>query len=152
MNIRCSGTPSFSETWIWAKLGGLAMMASATKGLFDGSYLSSTLSPVSSFSNLEKLGAGPNPLPVSMQDLQQPSIICSMPFLRLVTSPLFKASKPGISPGFLTIKAISSAGSPPILKNSRPFSSTNFSKTGCVAIRTRWWYVSLKTLPNAING
>ena len=37
VNMIWRGMPSFSAQWIWAKLGGLAMMQSATKGLAAGS-------------------------------------------------------------------------------------------------------------------
>lgn len=33
VNIKCSGTPSFSAQCMWPKLGGFAMMASAMNGL-----------------------------------------------------------------------------------------------------------------------
>ncbi len=36
-NIMCSGMPSASAQWMWPKVGGLAMTASATKGLAEGS-------------------------------------------------------------------------------------------------------------------
>lgn len=75
-----------------------------------------------------------------------------MPFRRLVISPLFRASMPGMRPGFFTMKAMSSAGSPPMLKNSSPFSSTNFWKVACVASRTLWPYVSFNTFPSATKG
>jgi hypothetical protein len=45
------GMPSFSAEWIWAKLGGLAMMQSATKGLAAGSE-------PGSFPGLRKVIAG----------------------------------------------------------------------------------------------
>ena len=88
----------------------------------------------------------------SAQDLQQPSIISAMPLRLLPTSPSFSDFIPGMRPGFLTIKAISSAGSPPMLKNSKPFSSTNFLNVPCVARRTRCPYVFLRTRPSARNG
>ena len=99
-------------------------MASATKGL--------AVSFIQSFqSDLVEFEASmPVPSPASMQDLQQPLMISSIPLRRLPTSPFRSESKPGMSPGFLTMNAMSSDGSPLMLKNSRPFSSTNFWKTG----------------------
>lgn len=44
----------------------------------------------------------------------------------------------GMRPGFLTMKAISSVGSPPMEKNSRPEARTKDLKVACVATRTRW--------------
>ena len=75
-----------------------------------------------------------------------------MPLRRLPTSPLRRVSIPGIRPGFFTMKAMSSAGSPPMLKNSNPFSSTNALNVGWVASRTRCPYRSCKVLPKATNG
>lgn len=79
-------------------------------------------------------------------------MISSIAFLRLPTSPDLSESNPGISPGFFTMKAISSWGSPPMLKNSNPFSSTKDWKTGCVASRTLCPYVDFNVFPRAMNG
>ena len=149
MNIKCKGIPIFSAIWTWAKLGGFAIIASATKGASVG--LMFMLMPAEKLSSLSRT-RGPRPSPASMQDLQQPKTISSIPFLRLPTSPLFKDSMPGISPGFLTMNAISSDGSPPMLKNSSPFSSTKLWNVGWVATRTRWPYVAFKIFPRATNG
>lgn len=97
---------------MWAKLGGFAMIASATKGL-------------------------PESWSASMHAFQQPSIISSIIALFFWISPERRASMLGNSPGFLTIyykrvrleisciarleslTAIKAAGSPPIGKNSK---------------------------------
>lgn len=142
--------PSFSAQCKCPKDGGFAMIASATKGFRSCSGNWSSM-PIHS-STVCLRGSTPSPLPVSMHDLQVPRRISAMPFLLLPTSPLRRVSKPGIRPGFLTMKAISSAGSPPMLKNSSPFSMTKSLKVGCVANRTRWPYVSLSTFPSATNG
>lgn len=146
----CRGIPSFSAQCKCPKLGGFAMMASATKGLRSCSGSWSSI-PIHS-STVCFRGSTPRPLPVSMHDLQVPRKISAMPFLLFPTSPLRNVSKPGIKPGFLTIKAMSSAGSPPMLKNSSPFSMTKSLNVGCVASRTLWPYVSLSTLPRATKG
>ena len=138
VNIKCNGIPSFSAQWTWAKLGGLAIMASATKGFVAGS--SSRPIPLSKLVRISMLSsviAMPVPSPVSMHDLQHPCTISYIPFRRLPTSPDFRESIPGIRPGFFTMKAMSSAGSPPILKYSNPFSSTKPLKVECVASLTR---------------
>lgn len=117
VNIRCNGTPNFSAQWIWPKLGGFAMIASAINGLLPRppTPLKSGVYDVPS----------PGSIPVSMsvsfrwritevvvdewsylQALQPPRSISHIPFLRLLTSPLLKLSKPGIKPGFLTMNAI----------------------------------------------
>ena len=76
--------------------------------------------------------------PSSTQLLHAPSNTSIIPLLLLLTSPFFKLSTPGTKPGFFTINAINSPGSPPIEKNSTPgTSSTKDLKTGWVAIRTR---------------
>ena len=121
VNIRCKGMPNFSAQWMCAKLGGFAMMAWAMKGFTFGVPSGSSLTS-----------------PSSAHDLQQPCRISAMPLRLLPTSPSLSDFMPGMRPGFLTIKAISSAGSPPMLKNSKPFSSTNFLKVPWVARRTRW--------------
>ena len=129
------------------------MIASATKGLAAGSpSMAMALSRLLRLSNCSSEILIPVPSPISMQDLQQPSTISYMPFLRLPTSPLRSESIPGIRPGFFTMKAMSSAGSPPMLKNSRSFSSTKPLNVGCVANRTRWPYFSLNTFPKATKG
>ena len=74
---------------------------------------------------------------VSAQDLQQPWRISAMSLRRLPTSPSFSDCIPGMRPGFLTMKAMSCVGSPPMSKNSSPFSSTNFLNVPCVARRIR---------------
>jgi len=112
------------------------MMASATNGRSRGSPGRMEYSSTVSSRGCWRTG-GPRPFPASMQDRQQPMSIVWMPWRLLVISPLLRASNPGIKPGFLTIKAMSSAGSPPMLKNSSPLSSTNFWKVGCVASLTR---------------
>lgn len=111
------------------------MMASATNGFLSCSGSCSSM-PIHS-STVCLSGSTPRPLPVSMHDLHVPRKISAMPFLLLPTSPLHSVFIPGIRPGFLTIKAMSSAGSPPILKNSKPFSMTKSLNVGCVASRTR---------------
>ena len=57
----------------------------------------------------------------------------------------------GMRPGFFTMNAISSAGSPPIGKNSSPDLRTNERKVSCVAIRTRW-PVAWRAVPRARKG
>ena len=89
---------------------------------------------------------------VSAQDLQQPWRISAMSLRRLPTSPSFSDFIPGMRPGFLTMKAMSSAGSPPMSKNSSPLSSTNFLNVSCVARRIRWPNLSLSSWPSATNG
>lgn len=74
-----------------------------------------------------------------------------MPFRLFPTSPSFNDFIPGIRPGFLTINAINSVGSPPMSKNSNPFSSTNFLNVPCVARRTRCPYF-MSSRPRATNG
>ena len=152
VNIRCNGMPSFSAQWQCAKLGGFAMIASATNGFafaFPRTEIPLSKPPSELPTSI--------PLPASIHDLQQPLNISYIPFRRLPMSPFRTVSNPGIlvmldfmgkqmspndgrthSPGFLTIKAMSSAGSPPMLKNSSPFSSTKSLNVGCVARRTRW--------------
>jgi hypothetical protein len=126
------------------------MIASATKGFLSCSGSCSSM-PIHS-STVCLSGSTPRPLPVSIHDRQVPRRISAMPFLLLPTSPLQSVFMPGIRPGFLTMNAMSSAGSPPMLKNSRPFSMTKSLNVGCVASRTRWPYVSFSTLPRATNG
>jgi hypothetical protein len=152
VNIICSGIPIFSAIWTCAKDGGFAIIASAINGWSVGA--ASRLMPPSKPRMLSVLllAGAPRPSPASIQDLQHPRTISSIPFRRLPTSPLFKESNPGMRPGFLTIKAMSSAGSPPMLKNSKPFSSTKPWNVGCVANRTRCPYVLFKTLPSATKG
>lgn len=84
---------------------------------------------------------------------QKPWNISNMESRFLPISPALTVETDGISPGFLTIKAISSAGSPPTEKNSRPEScSTNSLKAGCVAIRTRCPCSSLRSFPSFKKG
>src|ERR1700722_4166430 len=129
VNIRCRGMPNFFAMCICAKLGGFAMMASATNGFSNGlppMPLSKLALPSSRLSEASM----PVPSPASMQDLQHPVIISYIPALRFPMSPFLSESIPGIRPGFLTMKAMSSAGSPPMLKNSKPFSVTKSRKVG----------------------
>src|ERR1700748_3561463 len=109
VNIICSGTPNLSAQCTCAKLGGLAMIASATNGR---DVASSTVIPDASFDIQSPIEASeastPLPSPASMQERQHPLIISAIPLRRLPTSPLRRVSKPGIRPGFLTIKAINS--------------------------------------------
>lgn len=137
VNIICRGIPSFCAQWICAKLGGLAMIALAMNGFLRGAPLLSCESLTSS---------------LSAHDFQHPSRISAMPLRRLPTSPSRRDFTPGMRPGFLTMNAISSAGSPPMSKNSRPFSSTNVLKVRWVANRTRWPYSFFSTWPSATKG
>lgn len=115
------------------------MIASATKGClspiilrFDTSFSSS----------VTLIHARQNPWNISYMESR---------FLPI--SPALTVEMDGISPGFLTIKAISSAGSPPTEKNSRPESrSTNSLNAGCVAIRTRCPCSSLSSFPSFRKG
>ena len=88
----------------------------------------------------------------SMHDLQQPSSMTYVSFRCSLICPFAIVLKAGNSPGCFTMKAMSFAGSPPMLKNSSSFSSTKSLKIGCVAIRTRWFHFFFKTRPNATNG
>ena len=129
------------------------MIASATKGFVDESP--SIPIPLSRLERLSRCSSDaliPVPSPSSMQDRQQPCTISYIPLRRLPTSPLRRESIPGIRPGFLTMNAMSSAGSPPMLKNSRPFSATNFLNVSWVASLTRCPYVFFRTLPKAMKG
>src|ERR1700744_2872680 len=112
VNIRWTGIPNACAQWICAKLGGLAMIASAT----NGSWVSGSS---------------------SMHDLQQPSSISATMTCFFLISPSRSVFICGIRPGFLTMYAMSCAGSPPMGKNSRYDSFTKFSKTLWVAMRTR---------------
>lgn len=47
VNMMWRGTPSFSAQWMWAKLGGLAMIASATNGLEEPAVLAESIGPLS---------------------------------------------------------------------------------------------------------
>ncbi|KAI6751097.1 hypothetical protein HG530_014011 [Fusarium avenaceum] len=59
---------------------------------------------------------------------------------RLPMSPALTVSRVGIKPGFLTMKAISSEGSPPTEKNSRPESfSTKSRNAGTLPIFKKGW-------------
>lgn len=62
VNIICKGIPSFSAQWMCAKLGGLAMMASAMKG---GALPSSKSSPLIHCSVVLSEASDPVPSPVS---------------------------------------------------------------------------------------
>ena len=132
-------------------------MQSATKGFDAAAAAASGVICFGSFVfihsvTVSSVTATPVPSPASKQERQQPRIISAMLFRLAPISPFRRESNPGMSPGFLTINAMSSEGSPPMLKNSSPFSSTNSLKVGCVARRTRWPYVSLRTLPSATKG
>lgn len=104
------------------------MIASATKGF--GSFCDSNWFEESR--HMESI-----PSPASMQERQHLFKTSRIAFRLCSTPPLRTVSKLGTRPGFLTMNAISSAGSPPRLKNSRPKSSTKDLEVGCVAIRTR---------------
>lgn len=78
VNIKCRGMPKASAQCIWAKLGGLAIIASATNGMF-----------------VSKSG--------SIQDLQQPSSMVYTILRFCEISPLMIVSNFGIIPGFLTM-------------------------------------------------
>jgi len=127
VNIKCTGIPNFCPQCTWAKLGGFATITSATNGaslpVLIFPFLTSSKSHI--------------PSPSSIQDLQQPTIILATIFRCLATSPPLRTSKLGSNPGLRTMYAMSSCGSPPMLKKSRPFCSTNDLKMGWVAIRTR---------------
>lgn len=142
VNIKCTGIPNFCPQCTWAKLGGFATIKSATNGaslpVFGFPFFTSSKSHV--------------PSPSSIQDLQHPTIILATIFRCLATSPLLRTSKLGSSPGLRTMYAMSSCGSPPMLKNSRPFCSTNDLKMGCVATRTRCLQVDFRAWPRATKG
>lgn len=139
VNIICNGMPNFCAQWICAKLGGFAIMAWAMKGdFFTPPFVSLLLSSLASSA--------------SAHDFQQPSRISAIPLRLLPTSPSFSDFIPGRRPGFLTIKAINSVGSPPISKNSKPFSSTNFLNVPWVAKRIRWPYLLFNSRPRATKG
>jgi hypothetical protein len=110
-------------------------MASATKGCGSRGRADIGLSP-------SRLGSGESessiPLPVSKHERQQARMMLRMALRLRCISPCRSASSFGIRPGFLTMYAINSAGSPPMLKNSSPCSSINRWKIGCVATRIRW--------------
>lgn len=125
VNIKWSGKPSFSAQCKCANEGGLAMIASATNGI--GSFR--TPDALGSFCAPKILDGSvasvSSPFPASKHERQHPRRISRMTLRRFCTSPLRTVSKLGISPGFLTMNAISSAGSPPMQKNSKPKSSIN---------------------------
>ena len=134
VNIRWSGIPSFSAQWTCANEGGFAMMAFAMNGL-DASMLSACAAGRLS----------------SKQERQHPSMISRISDRFSLIWPVLIVSNFGRSPGFLTIYAISFFGSPPISKNSSPWSSTNCLKSACVAIRIRC-PTCLRATPKATNG
>lgn len=71
------------------------------------------------------------------QERQHPSSILDTALVCFsMTSPRIDSIF-GMTPGFLTIYAISSAGSPEMLKNSMPYPSTKPLNTGWVAGRIR---------------
>src|ERR1700755_3568141 len=78
VNIRCNGIPNTCAQCKCAKLGGFAMMASATNGRAE-------------------MGSG------SIQELQKPFSISPTIFLFSFTSPAFRLCILGINPGFLTM-------------------------------------------------
>lgn len=102
------------------------MIASARNGCSEGSSL-----PYTPAVYLRR------PFPGSMHDLQQPSRISAISLRRLLISPSATAFIDGIREGFFTMNAMSAAGSPPMLKNSKPLLSTKSLNTGWVARRTR---------------
>ena len=81
-------------------------MASATKGL----YASIMVRFAGSFSSSVAL----------IQARQNPWNISNIESRFRPTSPALTVDNDGMRPGFLTMKAISSAGSPPTEKNSSP--------------------------------
>jgi len=127
VNIKWTGIPKACAQCKCAKLGGFAIIASATKGSLV-------------------LGSG------SIHDLQHPSSISKIILRLRVISPPRKDARLGMIPGLLTmylwlsldfvalivqeiLTAINSSGSPPIAKKSRPASLTKLSNTSCVARR-----------------
>lgn len=85
------------------------------------------------------------------QDRQHPSSILDMALVCFsMTSPRIDSIF-GMIPGFLTMYAVNSAGSPEMLKNSMPYPSTKLLNTGWVARRMRCpnWF-SLRA--RATNG
>ena len=128
------------------------MMASATNGLestVGGCVLEFI---VDGRANLSFGSSQSVPSPASIHDLQQRVRVSDISFRHLLTSPWHSDLYPGINPGFFTINAISAAGSPPMLKNSKPFSSTSCLKIGWVAILTRWPCFSFNTWPSDTKG
>lgn len=117
-------------------------MASATKGF-------ASLRDAVTSEGSRNMGS--SPFPASIHARQHLLKISRIAFRLFCTSPLRIVSKLGIRPGFFTMYAISSAGSPPRLKNSRPKSSTNAWKVGWVAIRTRCPNC-LSVRPREMNG
>lgn len=91
------------------------------------------------------------PSPASIHDRQHPPIIFLISWRRRPIAPWNSVSIFGISFGLCTMKDISSAGSPPILKNSRPCCLTKSRKIRCVARRTRW-PCCFKAFPRTIKG
>ena len=78
VNMRCRGTPKVCAQWMWAKLGGFAIIASAMNGV-----------PVS--------GSG------SIQDRQHPLSIAAIIFRFFEISPLSMVFISGIMLGLLTM-------------------------------------------------
>ena len=86
-----------------------------------------------------------------MHDLQHPYMISFISRRRFWIAPLRIVLKAGMRDGFLTMKAISSSGSPPMQKNSNSASSTTSRKARWVANRTRC-PCAFSSFPNAMNG
>lgn len=118
------------------------MIASATKGF---GFLRD------SNSSERSRDMGSSPFPASVQERQHRLKTSRISFRLLCTSPSRTVSKLGIRPGFFTMNAINSAGSPPRLKNLNPKSSINVWKVGWVAIRTRCPN-NLSASPREMNG
>jgi hypothetical protein len=87
----------------------------------------------------------------SKHDLQHPSSICRTISRLFRTSPLMAERPEGMRPGFRTMKAMSSPGSPPMSKNSIPCLSTRPLKAAWVARRIRW-PERCNSLPMDMNG
>lgn len=104
--MRCRGIPRRSAQCTWAKEGGLAMIASATKGFHD--------------SIMDRLAGSFSSSVALMQARQKPWNISNIESRFRPISPALTVDSDGISPGFLTMNAMSSAGSPPTEKNSSP--------------------------------
>ena len=132
----CNGTPNFSAQCTCAKLGGFAMIASATNALGSLRFRAPPLffSPFCFIA----IPAFPVPSEGSKQACQLFPTISRIIFLFRQMSPDVHALDRGISPGLATMYAINSCGEPPRSKNSIPWLSTKSRKTLCVARRTRW--------------
>lgn len=127
VNMICSGMPSFSAQWMWANDGGFAMMTSA----MNGTFITQDLAPQGMLFRLSLQSQR------RKQERQHPSSILDMALVCFsMTSPRIDSIF-GMIPGFLTIYAINSAGSPEMLKNSMPYPSTKPLNTAWVARRIR---------------